>query len=386
MPHDPSQNAANRDGAVLLVANYASDVGYAWWLMENFWSVIAREMAAQGRPCILAYPKIAAIPPLIGAAPLRIVERKIDWRASADTLRFLRDEGVRSVYLTDWPYVHWTYALWRTAGVRRIVLHDHKPGDRPPASTLKRIVHGAVHASALGACTHYVGVSNYVGERLQENSCVPRSRCLVVENGIELFEPERSRRAAVRESLGVAQDAVLIVLVSRATVYKGLDFLVQCLARLHADAAVRDKFHVVHCGDGPDMERFRGEVRSAGMAAQVQFLGRRSDVRQILAAADLAFHPSRGEGLSLAILEFMCAGLPVVVPDRRSVCAPVEHEVTGLVYRAEDHAAACAALTRLIGDAALRARLGTAAQRRCAERFSLQMTNESFSRQVVPLL
>ena len=100
----------------------------------------------------------------------------------------------------------------------------------------------------------------------------------------------------------------------------------------------------------------------------------------------MAFHPSRGEGLSLAILEFMCARLPVVVSDFSSVRAPVVDGVTGVVYRREDREDACRAIAALVEDAELRKRMGEAARRRVEERFSLTATNECFLRQVLPLL
>lgn len=54
-------------GAILLVANFSSDVGYAWWLMENFWVTIARHYHGHGKRSILIYPRISAVPKAVAA-------------------------------------------------------------------------------------------------------------------------------------------------------------------------------------------------------------------------------------------------------------------------------------------------------------------------------
>src|SRR5687767_9930533 len=152
--------------AVLLVANYESDVGYAWWLMENFWNLIATRMAAEGRPCILAYPRIGAIPSIIRSSPIEVIEFPFmyqTWRDVWRGLALIRSRRIRSIYLTDWPYLHWVYFLWRLAGVRRIVLHDHQPGDRPALGGMQARIKDLLHSMGVLSATMNVAVSSYIG-------------------------------------------------------------------------------------------------------------------------------------------------------------------------------------------------------------------------------
>ena len=139
-------------GTILLVANYESDVGYAWWLMENFWVEIADMARRQGRRCVLAYPRINSIPAAVESAPISIVEQRIDLGSSKGrtALRDLvREHGVTAVYLTDYPLLSPWYAWLRAIGVRRIVVHCHTPGDRPPMRGVARIAKRALHAARL---------------------------------------------------------------------------------------------------------------------------------------------------------------------------------------------------------------------------------------------
>lgn len=379
---------AQHSGAIALVANYESDVGYAWWLMENFWALIAAQAKAQGRKCVLAYPRIGAIPEKVRDAPLDIHEFRFarrGWRDALRTAKFLGKHKVSAVYLTDWPYLHWCYLLWRLHGVKRIVVHDHTPGVRPPIGGLRGLIKQLAFAVRMFSCDQYVAVSKYVGERHIRNARVPAHLGVVVENGIVPFDPAEVPRSAVRKRIGIPDDAFLIVLVSRATYYKGLDFAVRAVAAMMA-AANNRPVYAIHCGDGPDLDAFRRLAQELQVAERFLFLGKRSDVREILASADVAFHPSRGEAMSLAVLEFMCAGLPVVVPDNPSVCTSIEHQTSGLIYPAGNVPAATQSLLDLYTDNALRQRLGTEARRVVLQKYLLVHTNASFSRQVISSL
>lgn len=377
------------DGTVLLVANYESDVGYAWWLMENFWRVIADAVARQGRRCLLAYPRVAGIPEIIQQAPLEIVEcaiRRNTWKEVWSGLRMIRRQRVRSIYVSDWPNTHWIYLLWRLAGVKSIVLHMHSGGDRPPTVGVRALLKDAVHAFGLMSATLYVAPSPYMGRRLLEVGRVPPTRCAVVTNGIRLFERSPDRQAEVRARIDVPNDAVLVVMVSRATYAKGLDFAVRCLSELVNSPAPGACVYAVHCGDGPDLEAFAQMAAEAGLGARFRFLGRRSDVRDILGAADIALHPSKSEAMSLAILEFLCAGLAVVTPDLPSVSSAIEPGVTGLTYKNANLTDAVATLRRLVADATLRQSLGGAAAASCRTSYSLDTMNQAFAEKVIPAI
>ena len=152
---------------------------------------------------------------------------------------------------------------------------------------------------------------------------------------------------------------------------------------------IRDRdapVHFVFCGDGPDLESFRSLAAESGIAERCHFLGRRDDVREIVCASDVAFHPSRGEALSLATLEFMCAGLPVVLPDRPSVCGVVRDGVDGVLYPAEDLAAAVEALRPLLVEPDRRLRLGSAARETVLSGYLLEQTLATLRRAVLPKL
>jgi glycosyltransferase involved in cell wall biosynthesis len=97
-------------------------------------------------------------------------------------------------------------------------------------------------------------------------------------------------------------------------------------------------------------------------------------VLAILKASDFAVHASKGEGLSLSILEFMGSGLPVIVSDDPTVAQTVEQNVTGLLFQTGNAADLAARLEQLLGSQPERARLGAAAAAEVVAHYSLNST------------
>ena len=103
-----------------------------------------------------------------------------------------------------------------------------------------------------------------------------------------------------------------------------------------------------------------GQARALGIASRVRFLGWREDSAALLAAADLLVCPSRHEPLGNVVIEAWAAGRPVLATASEGPRALIRDDETGLLVPIDDAAALGAALRRLAGDAALRARLAEA--------------------------
>jgi glycosyltransferase involved in cell wall biosynthesis len=180
---------------------------------------------------------------------------------------------------------------------------------------------------------------------------------LQLENEVDLarFHPPASSSPG---------DGVEVIQVARISAVKGTDTVLRAFGRLRSDGDLR--LSLV----GPDgmagaMQRVANE--SVPDNLEVQFLGARNDVAELLRRASIGVLVSRQEGLPLVLLEMMATGLPVVVSDIPELTGIVSDEVDGLVVPVDDVEALAAALQRLADDPDLRQRLGTAA-RESAER------------------
>ena len=141
---------------------------------------------------------------------------------------------------------------------------------------------------------------------------------------------------------------------------------------LRAVAGIRD-VNVVFVGDGP----LRGELQKHA-GPNVSFLGQRTDIAELLAGFDVFVLSSTTEGMSIALLEAMAAGCPIVVTAVGGNVELIQHMQTGLVVPPNDEAALRNAMERLLSDRALAARLGAAARAAVEKHYSVRAMTERY--------
>jgi glycosyltransferase involved in cell wall biosynthesis len=212
-----------------------------------------------------------------------------------------------------------------------------------------------------------VAISEGVRTALVASGVEP-TRIHVVPSGVDAarFAPSPAGRAAARARFALADDCGTLAVVGALEDRKGHDVLLDALAR-------RDVRHlaVLVAGGGTREAALRARAASLGLAATVRFLGRVDDVAPVLAAADVLVMPSRHEGLGVAALEAMAAGLPVIASRVGGLPEAVVDGATGLLVPPGDAAALGAAIARLAEDRGLAGRLGAAGAARVAARFTL---------------
>lgn len=369
---------------VLLVANWDSNVGYAWWLMESFWVEIASHYSKQGSAIYLIYPSISKIPKAIEESC--IITKKISFRSSnsseIETLRnFIKTSDIGLVYLSDQPSTSILYAKLRFWGIDKIVIHDHSPGEREVPKGIKRIFKSVVHRIPLIAADLYIGATEYIQERNINVNQLSRNKTAAAPNGIVPIEIDLRNRAKYRDEFGFSNDAIVFVSTGRAHIYKGIDFLLHCASKLIKGSTT--EMYFIHCGDGPHLEKFKELALELGISKRFLFLGRRNDVREILQACDIAIHAAKGEvGYSLSILEYMSANLATFVPDRESVCQSIKHNKTGIIYKADSQSDLCQKVIELINDPDKRSLLAKSACEEVKRNYTLDLTKQALIRAI----
>ncbi len=210
--------------------------------------------------------------------------------------------------------------------------------------------------------------SAQVWEDVRRYDGVSASRLLLLPYGVPLAEletdlsPEEARRR-----LGVS--GFVLGVVGRLEEQKGLAHLLEALA-----VAGRriPQATLILVGDGRERQALESRARELGVAGQVRFLGTRRDLALIYRALDLYVQPSLWEGLPLALLKTMGAGLPVLASRVGGVRDLVEDGVNGRLVAPGDPEALAGALVSLFRQPRLRASLGAAARFTIRERYSLE--------------
>ncbi len=132
-------------------------------------------------------------------------------------------------------------------------------------------------------------------------------------------------------------------------------------------------------GEGPERHRILERARERGVAGRVSLLGARSseDVRATLAGAGVFVLPAvrlpsgRMEGIPVALMEAMAAGVPVVSTRLSGIPELVQDGVTGLLAEPGDPRGLAAAMERILDDEALAGRLALGARELVERSFSL---------------
>lgn len=253
-----------------------------------------------------------------------------------------------------------------------VVLHGAEvtvPGRLPGSKqALAHVLRRARHIVAAG------GYPAAEGERAAGRS-LPIT---IVPPGVdtERFQPlTAAERSAARAHFGIAEEAELVVGISRLVPRKGFDTAVRAAALLHKS---RPDLLLAIAGGGRDADRLQGLAES--LKAPVRFLGRvpNDDLPRLYGCADVYTMLCRNrwggleqEGFGIVFLEAAACGVPQVAGHSGGAAEAVADGETGLVIRRPDDPREVAtAIERLLDDPDLRARMGAAGRERAVREFS----------------
>ncbi|HEX4267597.1 MAG TPA: glycosyltransferase [Steroidobacteraceae bacterium] len=216
-----------------------------------------------------------------------------------------------------------------------------------------------------------VFVSERLRDHLQARLRLADAQCGVIPNGVDIegFRPDRDR--SLRAELGLSDDTALIGAIGNVRQPKAYDVLLRAARKL-LDRSQR--FHMVIAGDCANVlgEQLQQLSRDLGTERNVTFLGLREDVSRILNSLDAFVLSSDTEGFSIACIEAMACGVPVVATRSGGPEEILEGEA-GLLVPTADPAALALAVERIISSKELAAALTARGMKRVHERYSLTM-------------
>ena len=238
-------------------------------------------------------------------------------------------------------------------------LHDYQSGHQYMAK-IERWLHRRMTAS--------LGNSKAVVEQLAEEG-VPGDRLGLIYNGIDInIYRALPDRTELRQSLGIENEVLVLVMVANFIPYKGHEDLLQALSSIRLE--LPPSWVILLVGGGGYEDVIRNRATALSLEQHVRHLGTRSDIPQILAAADMGILCSHQEGFSNSVLEGMAAGLPMVVTNVGGNPEAVIDGENGLVVPPHNPAALGDAILRLAHNANARKHMGAAGHQRVETLFS----------------
>ena len=295
-----------------------------------------------------------------------------------DLIRLARERmNVDLIHCADVPAAYVTATAGRLCGVPVLA---HVRNRQPKPSLHSRIF--------VGPASHFAFVSEETRRRFPYR--VSKERTSVVYDGVDLPpEADLAERVttarAVRQALGLADDAQVVAMFARVAPQKDYDTLIRAAALLR-DRWPGLRFLIVGDFDTlPEHRRHYAHVRTllaqAGVEDRFLFTGFRRDTRRLMLATDICVLSTHFEGLPLVILEAMALARPCVATAVDGVPEMIVHGATGLLTRPGDAADLANALARLLGDRDEARRLGANARVMARDRFG----HERFARELYEL-
>lgn len=208
-------------------------------------------------------------------------------------------------------------------------------------------------------------VSAPLAVRLTETLHLGPTQVEILPNGARVVAEGNGHPAALN---GIPAGAEVVLALGNLYPVKGHCHLVRAVATL---AERHPRLHLALAGRGDEEPTLRALAQKEGITDRVHFLGFRDDVGPLLGAARLFAQPSLAEGLPLAVLEAMHAGLPIVASAVGELPRVLADGEAGLLVPPADPSALAQAMERLLADPAAATALGGRARQRANAEYGL---------------
>lgn len=205
-----------------------------------------------------------------------------------------------------------------------------------------------------------LAVSQEIKEIVHNRFKIKNSKIMVLKNGI-VFNSDFNEPIDLKTEFSISLNTLKIIAVGRLSYQKAMEVLIRAAAEL-----VRQGLHnllVMIVGEGDERSKLEMLVKSLSLKDYVKFLGIRHDVLRLMQASDIFVIPSRYEGLSIAMIEAMACGLPIVASDAPGLRNYIEHGHNGLLFPVEDYKSMAKHILQLAQDSNLRDQLAIGARK-----------------------
>lgn len=351
------------------------------WYLYNFRRPLLAAVRERGHDVVLLSP-MTGYGPRLQAEGFRWIELPMNRRSANlltewDTVRrvhqVLKDAGPGLLHNFTIKCVVYGSLAARLAGPRAVVngldgLGYVFSSTEPKARLLRPVVTGLLRLAMSGADRRVIVQNAQDRDLLLAGSCVDAGRLALVAGGVgvdlDRFMP-----------VALAGDDVepVVLFASRLILDKGIAEFVCAARQLKADG-VRARFVVAGVPDAGNPAAVTGEqLREWESWGCVEFAGHVDDMPRLLSTASVVvLVTAYGEGLPRILIEGAASGLPLIASDHAACRAVVDDGVNGLIVPPRNVAALVDAMRRLIGDPALRKRMGVAGRQKAEAEFDEQ--------------
>jgi glycosyltransferase involved in cell wall biosynthesis len=308
----------------------------------------------------------------IGVIDLDVIWRNInpvrDLRGLYKLYRFLRrsDYEIIHTHTSKAGFVGRLAA--KLAGIPIIIHTVHGFAFHEESRPLTLWFYASLERIASHWCDKIVTVSKFHRDWALKLGIGNEEKVLAIPNGIpeERVAPNRSKEE-IRKELNLTKE-IVILSTGRLAPQKGLQYLIKSIPILFSK--IKKSFKVLLVGEGPLEYYLKNLVKTLGIEQYVKFLGFRNDIGNLLSISDIVVLPSLWEGLSIALLEAMAAGKPIITTTIGSNLEVVRNEESALLVPSKSPESIAEAIIRLIDNRDLAIKLGDQARKTYEDKYT----------------
>ena len=225
---------------------------------------------------------------------------------------------------------------------------------------MRVILKKAVNQIVYRIADRVVVVSQEIKEIFQKRFSLEDDNFFVLKNGIVL-EDNFPKSDVFEKEFPDSENKLKIIAVGRLVPLKNFNLIVRAAKELINRNLTN--FLVLIAGEGGERPMLEALIKELEVDTHVKLLGLRDDIIDLMMASDLFVMSSSYEGLSIAMIEAMSCGLPIISSDIRSIRDCITHEQNGLLYPVGDHRALADQILQLSKDAKLKDKLSRGARK-----------------------
>ena len=215
-----------------------------------------------------------------------------------------------------------------------------------------------------------IAVSDDLRNTILQAERLSPDQVITIPNGIDVERYQAQRgNEDLKRSLGLPPSSKVVAIIAALTPVKDHRTFLHA-ARVIAEREPDARFLIV--GDGPLRGELEALAAELGISQNAVFAGWRQDVVDLLAMTDVSVLSSVSEGTSIALLESMAAGVPIVATEVGGNSEVVDHGKTGYLVPASDAEALADRVLSVLQDPRQAERLGAAAVRRAEAKYSIR--------------
>lgn len=208
-----------------------------------------------------------------------------------------------------------------------------------------------------------IAVSQKIKEIIHQTYRLEESKVFVVKNGI-IFDESTSEAVDLENEFPNSANKLILIAVGRLVPLKGFDILIKAVAEV-VNQGFDDLLVLIVGGEKSNgLERLRLQmlIQDLDIENYVKLIGLRNDIIGLMKASDIFVMPSRYEGLSLAMIEAMACGLPIIASNGPGLKEFINDLQNGFLFPVDDHKVLAKYILRLAEDKDLRIQLSRGAR------------------------